>query len=656
MIVSIYIDNQKLDLYTEEEIKVKSSVLDIQDIEKNTTDYSNSFTVPASATNNKILGHYYNADLDSDFDGRMKHPARIEMGGIPFKTGTILLQNVKMQHGKPSSYTLTFFGELASLSDIFGDTKLADLDFADFPDVEYNSNYVKGKIGALATDLISSLITKRRCYYSTDPDDTNDNNIAITTSDTNGIQWDELRMAMRLSIVIDEIETKFGLTFSDDIFHSDICKRLYLHLDSENLNETYSTTQIQDVNDSLSLYIVDGVVSINYALVETYGVVTLEITPSNDTQAYTIYTYNEDDDLIGTREIVDGGVSQTVLNYTLGSAADNTQVYFKVSSENPLSFNADIHFAYSNADGAFNNFQGNADQLATYDYSVRTAMPDITVADFVKGLISAFYCVAIKDGSNVYINNVESYFDEGDIVDLTNYADNAAVPIYRPDLLNDISYKFQDGTTLLQSKYYAKNSRYYGNEELLIYDDEGDLITGESKEIELPFEQMVYERLINAYNGVETTIGIGASVDEDGEPTVMSPHIFYPKIREVASNPISLIEDDGEKTTLSSIVNMPSHISEYDSIDPAFIFSAETDEYTGDTLTDNLYSKYHSEYIEKLFNKKTRRFEVTCYNVPLKILTTIKLNDTIKIRNDYFRINSYTVNLTTGSISLDLLR
>ena len=46
MIVSIYIQGNKVDLFDDEDITVNSSVAMISDITKNSTDYTKSFTVP----------------------------------------------------------------------------------------------------------------------------------------------------------------------------------------------------------------------------------------------------------------------------------------------------------------------------------------------------------------------------------------------------------------------------------------------------------------------------------------------------------------------------------------------------------------------------------------------------------------------------------
>ena len=68
--VSIYIEGQRLDLFKDESVNIKSSVKDINDISKIYTDFSKSFSVPASKGNNSIFKHYYNADITGGYDAR----------------------------------------------------------------------------------------------------------------------------------------------------------------------------------------------------------------------------------------------------------------------------------------------------------------------------------------------------------------------------------------------------------------------------------------------------------------------------------------------------------------------------------------------------------------------------------------------------------
>ena len=112
MILSLYINNDKLDLFQDENIELTSSIANINDISKNTTDYAKSFTVPASENNNKIFKHYYDANIDNAFDARVKINGRIELDGLPFRFGKWSLEKVIVKEEKASSYSINFVGNL----------------------------------------------------------------------------------------------------------------------------------------------------------------------------------------------------------------------------------------------------------------------------------------------------------------------------------------------------------------------------------------------------------------------------------------------------------------------------------------------------------------------------------------------------------------
>ena len=106
--VDIYINNQRVDLFQDEEISINLSVQNIQDISRVFTDFTQSFTIPASKTNNQILSHYYRTDISGGFDAHLRQEARIEINSLSFRTGVIQLENVQLKGTEPYAYSLTF--------------------------------------------------------------------------------------------------------------------------------------------------------------------------------------------------------------------------------------------------------------------------------------------------------------------------------------------------------------------------------------------------------------------------------------------------------------------------------------------------------------------------------------------------------------------
>ena len=139
--VYIYIDElissvltpvaHRITLFKDETISVTSSVQNINDIGKTYTDYSQSFTIPANAKNNKIFKYWYENALEDGFDHRVKYYGYIEVDGMLFRDGKFQLEKANKKDGTIESYTITFVGNLTQLKDRFKSDKLNALSFVD---------------------------------------------------------------------------------------------------------------------------------------------------------------------------------------------------------------------------------------------------------------------------------------------------------------------------------------------------------------------------------------------------------------------------------------------------------------------------------------------------------------------------------------------
>ena len=103
----------------------------------------------------------------------------------------------------------------------------------------------------------------------------------------------------------------------------------------------------------------------------------------------------------------------------------------------------------------------------------------------------------------------------------------------------------------------------------------------------------------------------------------------------------------------------PSHtvvLNNFISTDPsfAFLFSSEFSYYNNALLTNNLYTKYHENFIRGVFlDKKVRKY-VYKSQLNTRILNELSLNDIIVINNNFLRIDKFETDLTTGDSTLTL--
>jgi hypothetical protein len=242
------------------EITINLSVQNVQDISKVFTDFTQGFTIPASPRNNEILQHYYNSNITSSsittetggspvwnsigitwntwttawnagasstsvpntFDGRFRQTARIEINSLPFRDGVIELESVQLKGTEPYAYTLTFYGDLVTLSDLFGEDYLYDLDFSAY-DLEYTDDKVyDGLTADDFNELFFPLMSPvKNWYYDSEPSDVG-NNIAYIAAraTTHGINYYELKPALKVTAVLSAIEAKYGITFTGSFISS----------------------------------------------------------------------------------------------------------------------------------------------------------------------------------------------------------------------------------------------------------------------------------------------------------------------------------------------------------------------------------------------------------------------------------------------------
>ncbi len=206
--IQIYIKGQRLELFNDEKITINSSIQNVYDISKVFTDYSQGFTVPASPHNNAIFQHFYQSDVDADileFDYRVRQEAKIEIETIPFKIGKIQLEKANLKNGQVESYTCTFYGDIVTLKDKFGELKLNDLDFSSI-ELPYSYSLVESLIqtSSDAFDIYYPLITSNRAW-------TYDDGSTTDIKNNLNVEWDELFPAVRLSKIMELIEAEFSV-------------------------------------------------------------------------------------------------------------------------------------------------------------------------------------------------------------------------------------------------------------------------------------------------------------------------------------------------------------------------------------------------------------------------------------------------------------
>ena len=668
--IQLYIEGQRVELFKDESVTLTSTIQNVKDIDKIFTEFSKSFSLPASKTNNKVFKHYYNSDVVGGFDARTKKSAIIELNNLPYKNGYIKLESVGMKNNLPDTYRVTFFGSTVSLKDILGEEKLQSLDLS-ANDKEYSANEVRSFLQADATtnDLIVPLIThSQKLYFD---NSTSQGNLTYVAGQLKGVLWTDLKFALRVDTIVQAITAKHPeLVFSNDFFTSSNIP--YYNLFMWMHRKRGAVENLTGENQA----IVDGwLVTIgapDLTLTKMTTVSTLQVT-GNPSQ-YRTFTLNlttastdtysvsiQRDGLEIDRE--NNVVGNITLNQFTAEQGDYT-----VLIESPL----DITFSQiewdvtyrddSNVLQTSNYATGTFNFISLFEFNMSQQIPEMKTIDFLKGLFKMFNLTAYVDDitGEIVVKTLDSYYAAGVSHEITKYVDvsKSTVDVALP--YREINFQYEGVKTFLANRF----SQITGKDWAKSSYDGGEKLDGSVYNLKLPFEHLQFERLRDAALNL-TTVQYGFCVDKYkespnverlGEPYIGKPVLFYP-ITQTSATPISFVFQEGVSVQSLTTYNIPSNSVAISSVTSKanINFHNETNEYSfSNSFTDTLFNVYYSNYITGVFNESNRITKLTAY-LPLSIALKLNLSDSFIISGKSYKINSVKTNLKTGQSQLELL-
>ena len=263
------------------------------------------------------------------------------------------------------------------------------------------------------------------------------------------------------------------------------------------------------------------------------------------------------------------------------------------------------------------------------------------IADFVSGILKMFNltCTA-QTVDSFLIEPLDWWYQKGAIVDITKYVDDNNVDIKKVPLYKRLNFKYQESKSFASKEFELRTGKSYGDLESN-FEFSGDEYT-----IEVPFENLVQ----NKYTG--TTIQVGFCLDENYNSYIPKPILLYQKPKRTTGSGIKF--NNGTSTvTITDYIGL-SQTAYYNSQKYSLNFAPEISQYYDEVVSNTLYYNYYSSYINNLFNYKNRLVSVRSI-FPISLLTSLKLNDRLIIRDKRYTINNISSNLNTGEVQLELL-
>jgi hypothetical protein len=664
--IELYIQGQRVELFKDESVSLTQSIQNAKDPAKIFTDFSKSFTIPASKTNNKIFKHYYNFDIVGGFDARVKVPANIELNSLQFRKGFIQLNGVDLKNNKADIYRITFFGETVNLKDLVGEDNLSALLWLNNFNLNYNAatveNYLKNvndkTFGGVtySNPIVAPLITHTdRLYYDSGENIADTGNLYWQNSN-HGVLFNQLKYSIRLHLIIKAIEEEYGITFSTDFFsdaNSD-WHNLYMWMHrkkgsvipGEQIASFDKLVDTFSVIDGFNLNVINTSTVQFDEGVEFFGTIFELTLARTNTIPYNISILRDglqvytESNIISTNKVINvkpfartESQYQVVLTYANAITFTDIEWYFEAQNEDE-----DIHTT-----GSFTTTED-------FEFIITQQLPEIKVIDFLTGIFRMFNLTAFVEDDIIVVKTLDSFYSSGTPYDITKFVDvnKSSTDVALP--YKQIDFEYADYKTFLAAQFNQLNGQQFGELKYKGLED-GNFVGGIYK-VTLPFQKILYERLINVDNNALTTIQYGYFVDDNQQSYIGKPLIHYVN-RQTGGTTISFRTTPTSRVQLASYY-IPLNQNGLSASLQSLHFGNEINEYALVTNEESLFKNFYLNYIQDIFEQKRRIIKLTAY-LPLRILLNYNLSDTFIIAGVSYKINSITTNLENGKSELELL-
>lgn len=700
--VQLFLEGQRVDLFNDEQIEINSQIQDIADISKTFTDFTQSFQVPASTKNNELLRHFYNSDV-SLVDGVFTNPslrraATIEIDNTFFRRGKLALEKANIKKSQPYSYTLTFYGDLVTLKDKFGEDKLKDLDWTalSFP---YTLQEFRDRIEDGATDYAVRfpMISGKRYWQYANPGTPNEN---IDTSQ-GAINIQELFPAVRWPSIIDVIESHYGITFQGTFLQDEKFTKAFLYFKNtvEFILNTppvpivfssveYNLTTVappfpyfhyynnQTTNGQFAAFDnTDNSIRMRYVQylyqpnppapgsTSDVGTHKIEAVFTNLSQAGTIYVdvytspgYLDEYTFQGTIEVANVftspvGIATVFSLVNTGGNQTNLDIKARFETRTDIPITFDVQLIYSFETLPFPELGGavtvDCVQPATsLDLDLATLAPDITVQDLISNLLKLFNLTVYGINETTYeLQTLEEYYNEGRIYDITQYTETDTIQVDRIKLFKRINFAYKQSKSL--------TNRFFANTFLREYGDLGQAFAYDGGEYTI---EVIFENILFSPFSIGSMV-VGYCLDENLNGYVPQPVVLYEF--DVRPSGGFYLTDGTTTVQLNDYMKFGQDadvLNTYYSLNWGTEKSPILQTIDPPGVNENgLYNTYYASYLQNLYDPKNRQYTVKA-QLPLSITTAYKLNDRFVIRDQRYILQSLKINLTTGNSTMVLIR
>ncbi|WP_353077349.1 hypothetical protein [Flavobacterium sp.] len=632
-----------IDLFNDEVITLNSSIQNINDLSRVFTDYSQSFTIPASKKNNETFRHWYENEVDNGFNQLIRYDGFIEIDNEIFRVGKWQLESASIKQNKIENYKLTFYGVLTSLTDKFREDKLKDLETLNDYTIEYSGSNVKTSIETTNNDNVGFPLISSSKVWQYGGGGSTLLNWDISNNAT-PMSYTELFPALKIARIFDAIESKYNVSFQGNFLTQSRFTEAFLWLKNKETFVPSSAPVRVDISTIVStpfdtsVQISFDTLENTYEVLQEFGTILFQAGLSvSSTWIVSIFKNNQ----FYTNQSGTGNFISVNLPNEVGT------FYLTIQTSSSCTYNSDIIGHYQEWNDPFGQYEwidyqiiGGGSGTTNSQLDLTQYVPDMKVSDFVSAILKMFNLTAFSENESVYtFEQLENWYYQGQIKNLTQYT-ITDLDFERIKPYKKINFEYEKSESFMNRAFFDNGAREYGN---LSYTFNTD---GNDYTIKLPFENLLF----NKFNDIN--LQVGYSINKTFQTYIPKPVILY-KLGNVASGDFKF--NNGTTTSTIANYNVFGQDVNYQNTKQTLNWGIEISSYYLNTITNTLFQNYYFNYLSNLYSLKSRMVKVSM-RLPYSELLSLKLNDRIVIRDKRYIINQFTTNLKTFEVQMELIQ
>ena len=378
---------------------------------------------------------------------------------------------------------------------------------------------------------------------------------------------------------------------------------------------------------------------VNYLKFENNNLVynarlSIEIITTNDDISWKIEVY-KNGELFKT---IDGKGTKKISIFDVRDNSANGVYNFKLSSTDyagtSISISAIAETMFLSQNVYVKCSLSTTSKLGIYRY-----IPDMKITDFFSGILKVFNLTAYSENENVYnIEPLEDWYNAGKIRDITKYV-NLDGEISRAPFYKVMNFQYEKSENLISRAFFDNFQREYGDLKYT-FDAKSD---GDEYTIKLPFENLMHQK----FSG--TKLHVGFCLKSDLKPYVPKPILLY-KYGNISTDVNFYLEGSARTSYNAFGQDIEKVTGEFHTLN----WGLENSTLLNGVVENTLFSDYYLRYLSNIYNRKSRIIKIEGV-ADTYLMSVLKLNDRVVIRDKRYVINNIQTELNTGKINLELL-